>query len=226
MARVIVFTDEPVTAEGLATVLSEQNGFEIAAVCGSGRELVRVIGAVQPDLLVVDFCGNLSGGLLSRIAEEAPKCRVVLWVREIPVELAYQAVALGVSGILKKTGPPETFLGNLRRIAAGETCIEPVFAGVIKTVALTRRESQLLALVSRGLKNREISRTLSLSQGTVKVYLSRLFHKTGVRDRYQLALYGVRNLGLASTEPDGRSLNGRHRDPALPRSLVVGETLN
>jgi DNA-binding CsgD family transcriptional regulator len=61
-------------------------------------------------------------------------------------------------------------------------------------VSLTKRESQLVSLLSQGLKNKEIASTLTISEGTVKVYLSRLFQKVGVKDRFELALYGLRNL--------------------------------
>jgi DNA-binding CsgD family transcriptional regulator len=61
-------------------------------------------------------------------------------------------------------------------------------------VALTQREGQLVSLLSQGLKNKEIATTLMISEGTVKVYLSRLFQKVGVKDRFELALFGLKNL--------------------------------
>jgi DNA-binding CsgD family transcriptional regulator len=63
-----------------------------------------------------------------------------------------------------------------------------------RTVTLTNRESQLVMLLAQGLKNKEIAHALNISEGTVKVYLSRLFQKVGVKDRFELALYGLRNL--------------------------------
>lgn len=63
-----------------------------------------------------------------------------------------------------------------------------------KTVRLTRREAQLLILVGQGLSNKEIATTLFLTEGTIKYYLSRLFKKMGVRDRLELALYGLKML--------------------------------
>src|SRR6185503_15843601 len=61
-------------------------------------------------------------------------------------------------------------------------------------VALTQREGQLVSLLSQGLKNKEIAVTLMIGEGTVKVYLSRLFRKVGVKDRFELALFGLKNL--------------------------------
>jgi DNA-binding CsgD family transcriptional regulator len=70
-------------------------------------------------------------------------------------------------------------------------------------IPLTRREGQLVMLLSQGLKNKEISAALSISEGTVKVYLSRLFQKVGAKDRFELALYGLRNFrSMGSVPPD------------------------
>jgi DNA-binding CsgD family transcriptional regulator len=86
-------------------------------------------------------------------------------------------------------------------------------------VALTQREGQLVSLLSQGLKNKEIATTLMISEGTVKVYLSRLFQKVGVKDRFELALFGLKNLttGQIPVGDKGR------RAGAIPglRSLVL-----
>jgi DNA-binding CsgD family transcriptional regulator len=97
-------------------------------------------------------------------------------------------------------------------------------------VALTKRESQLVSLLSQGLKNKEIATTLTISEGTVKVYLSRLFQKVGVKDRFELALYGLRNLQNMSGEapalnsPSHQIPMGGAKNPAQLqwlRSLVL-----
>jgi DNA-binding CsgD family transcriptional regulator len=86
-------------------------------------------------------------------------------------------------------------------------------------VALTQREGQLVSLLSQGLKNKEIATTLMISEGTVKVYLSRLFQKVGVKDRFELALFGLKNLTTGQIPVGDKS----HRPSAMPglRSLVL-----
>jgi DNA-binding CsgD family transcriptional regulator len=71
-----------------------------------------------------------------------------------------------------------------------------------RPINLSRRESQLVSLLSQGLKNKEIATLLLISEGSVKVYLSRLFRKLGVNDRFELALYGLRNLPHAEAAFD------------------------
>src|SRR5450759_2395324 len=87
-----------------------------------------------------------------------------------------------------------------------------------RRVALTQREGQLVSLLSQGLKNKEIATTLMISEGTVKVYLSRLFQKVGVKDRFELALFGLKNLTTGQL-PVGEK-GHRSAMPGL-RSLVL-----
>jgi DNA-binding NarL/FixJ family response regulator len=135
-------------------------------------------------------------GILTQVTRAMPGCPIVLWVREIAPELAHQAIQLGVRGILRKTLSPELLIKCLTNVCAGEMWLDKALTANMLTsrmVPLTRREGQLVVLLSQGLKNKEIGAALSISEGTVKVYLSRLFQKVGAKDRFELALYGLRN---------------------------------
>ena len=128
-------------------------------------------------------------------------------------------MSLGVRGILRKTLPVETLLRCLNRVIEGELWFEKALTDSIMSArrySLTRREGQLVSLLSQGLKNKEIAIALTISEGTVKVYLSRLFQKLGVKDRFELALYGLKNLN-----PGGGSL-----DNVLPGATGVRPVRN
>jgi DNA-binding NarL/FixJ family response regulator len=151
----------------------------------------------QPDLLLVDLSAGITFGVLSGLHEVAAQAKIILWVHSISTELALQAMSLGVRGILRKTLPTETLLRCLTRVNEGELWFEKALTDSIMSArrySLTRREGQLVSLLSQGLKNKEIATALNISEGTVKVYLSRLFQKLGVKDRFELALYGLKNL--------------------------------
>jgi DNA-binding NarL/FixJ family response regulator len=143
-------------------------------------------------------------------------------VNLISVELACQAVGLGIRGILRKTLPPELQVKCLRQVQAGELWIEKALVDDFisaRRVTLTPREGQLMTLLSQGLKNKEIAFQLRVSEGTVKVYLSRLYQKAGVKDRFELALVSLKNLsGEASKTGAGCTV--------CPRSLVIGGHAN
>lgn len=233
MARVLLFTDEPVLARGFTSVLSGVPGFESVSVCHSTAELAGSILNAKPDVLLIDLTPDVTFGILTQLRRELPNCRIVLWVRAISTELAYQAMELGVRGVLRKTLPPELLVKCLGKVSEGELWFDKTLTASFlsaKMVSLTKRESQLVSLLSQGLKNKEIATTLSISEGTVKVYLSRLFQKVGVKDRFELALYGLRNLQHMSGESSPLSPSPHEsaaaagRDPAQMqwlRSLVL-----
>jgi len=127
-------------------------------------------------------------------------------------------MSLGVRGILRKTLPTETLLRCLTRVNEGELWFEKALTDSIMSArrySLTRREGQLVSLLSQGLKNKEIATALTISEGTVKVYLSRLFQKLGVKDRFELALYGLKNLTPGNGATDNSS-PAAARKPATP----------
>lgn len=184
----------------------------------------------RPDVLLIDLTPEVTFGLLTQLRRELPHCRIVLWVRSISTELAYQAMELGIRGILRKTLAAEMLLKCLTKVGEGELWFDKGLTASFlsaRMVSLTKRESQLVSLLSQGLKNKEIAATLSISEGTVKVYLSRLFQKVGVKDRFELALYGLRNLqnmsgefGAVNTSSEGDSARTQVGSQWL-RSLVV-----
>lgn len=197
MIRVLLYTDEPVLACGLETVLVPSTGFQLASVCTGANSLIPEARAHNPGLLLLDLTPELTFGVLLEAQRQLSGARIVLWVRSISTELAYQAIEHGVRGILKKTHSPEVLVKCLNMVADGGLWFEETLKAsfnTMRTISLTRRESQLVSLLSQGLKNKEIAATLFISEGTVKVYLSRLFQKLGVKDRFELALFGLKNM--------------------------------
>jgi DNA-binding CsgD family transcriptional regulator len=87
------------------------------------------------------------------------------------------------------------------RVSEGESWFDKALTDSIMTArnySLTRREGQLVTLLTQGLKNKEIATQMKITEGTVKVYMSRLLRKLEVKDRFELALYGLKNLAPAS----------------------------
>jgi DNA-binding NarL/FixJ family response regulator len=108
----------------------------------------------------------------------------------------------GARGVIRKTAPIDALLECLRTACAGETWVEP---GVLTApnrparlarASLTSRELQVMELVERGMKNKDIGVTLGIRTGTVKIHLRHIFEKTGIRGRYGLALSGLQAKGL------------------------------
>jgi DNA-binding NarL/FixJ family response regulator len=197
MARVTAFTDEPILSKGLADLMPEGADLSLVAVLDNLTGIIGKLEALRPDVLLVDLTPEVNFGVLTELRHAVPECSIVLWVRTISKELAYQAMEIGVRGILRKTSPPDIMVKCLQKVSEGDLWFEKTLTSSFlgsKTVTLTKRERQLVTLLAQGLKNKEIASMLFISEGTVKVYLSRLFHKVGVKDRFELALYGLKNL--------------------------------
>jgi DNA-binding NarL/FixJ family response regulator len=197
MTRILLYSDEPILAKGLESVLRQVDDFELLPTCNSVAGLLDEIAHGSPDLVLMDLTPEITFGVLTELKHAMASSKIVLWVNSISTELAFQAMGLGVRGILRKTLPTDLQVKCLMKVQAGELWFEKALTDSFlcaRRVALTQREGQLVSLLSQGLKNKEIASTLMISEGTVKVYLSRLFQKVGVKDRFELALFGLKNL--------------------------------
>ena len=227
-ARIVLATDEPVTAEGLASFLRSQASFEFTSIPLNGGDLVAAALSHEPDLLLIDLISEVPGKSILEIWTRIPSCPIVLWSHDITRELANQAIELKISGILRKTASRDAVLRCLNHVLAGELWYERRITDGLqraKRVTLTNREIQLLQLVSQGLSNKEISSLMFISEGSVKVYLSRLFRKTEVKDRFELGLYGLRQFSTGLLPQEGMSrrqaASARDTTSLWARSIVL-----
>jgi DNA-binding NarL/FixJ family response regulator len=131
---------------------------------------------------------------------------------------------MGVRGIIPVATPIESLTVALTSIRAGQLSFEKRFMEQLlltKRVSLTRREGQLVGLVPQGLKNKELAYALGITEGTVKVYLSRLFKKLGVNDRFELALYALKNVVSGQNTGADLAHEPRKQDNAEPDILPL-----
>lgn len=195
--HVAVFSEEAIAVRGLKEVLEETGGFEVEAIQCPVSELASRLAQVPPGVVLLDVDGELSLAVITQVVRKARQLRVVLWGRKVPLEFVHQAMEAGVKGLLPKKVAPERIVGCLATICEGGVWFERDLMQRLleaKAVRLTRRERELLLLVTQRLTNREIARALGLAEGTVRFYLSRLFKKVLVSDRLELASYGARTL--------------------------------
>ncbi len=232
MPRILLYTDQPILAKGLHAVLGGAGGCELVSVCTSTAAIIEQVAESQADVALLDLTPEITFAVLSDLRRAVSACKIVLWVSSISTELAFQAMGLGVRGVLRKTLPPELQVKCLVKVSGGELWFEKALTDSFlsaRRVALSKREGQLVSLLAQGLKNKEIATALAITEGTVKVYLSRLFEKVGVKDRFELALFGLKNLttgqgpgidhaGDIKTGPGLRSLVLEHSpEPPAPR---------
>jgi two-component system nitrate/nitrite response regulator NarL len=195
--RIVLYTQQPFVAQGLAAVLHAHADLELAACLNSLSGTLGCLKSTRPDVLVVHLISGISLSDLREIRSADSHCQMILWGQELGGEFAFQAMQAGVRSILSGNTPIDDFLAALRNVHRGVLCFErDLLESVLsqERVSLSRRQGQIVALVAQGLKNKEIAFSLGITEGTVKVYLHKLFKKLGMNDRLDLALYGLKNL--------------------------------
>jgi two-component system nitrate/nitrite response regulator NarL len=201
--RVAVYVCElqPIVIEGVRRVLAESSEFEFAGSTSRLSEAVNELNRIQPGIFLIDQAVGLSSILrvASSLKDAGVQSQSILWSTDLSEPDAYRAVQMGIRGVVRKVLPIETLLECLRHVATGQIWMESTAqsAGFLQrqdASRLTPREREVVRLVCNGLKNREIAETLGITAGTVKVHLMHIFEKTGLRDRFALAVHG-RNLG-------------------------------
>jgi DNA-binding NarL/FixJ family response regulator len=212
---VLVSTDEPMVEIGVRALFGAYPEFNLLEVSRSHSEALQATREYQPDVVVCGFSRETDLAGIRELQTAAPAAAIVLWARDVSTEIAHQAVELGVRGFLSTTASPDDFRECLQIAARGELWMEGSLTMNLlhnRPVSLSKRQSELVSLLTQGLKNKEIATALGISEGTVKAYLTTLYEKVGARDRFELALFGLKNLGARSS----------HAGPGEPiRSLVA-----
>jgi two-component system, NarL family, nitrate/nitrite response regulator NarL len=195
---VLIATDEPILAVGVRTLFAQDPDFQLLEICPSVSELIAAASKYRPDAIVYGLGLERSLNIIRDLLTVAPHSALICWSRSMGTEVAHQAVNLGVKGFVSTTASPEHFRECLQITSRGELWMEQSLTMSLlgtQPVKLSKRQGELLGLLVQGLKNKEIAATLGLSEGTIKAYLTTLFEKVGARDRFELALFGLKHLG-------------------------------
>jgi DNA-binding NarL/FixJ family response regulator len=205
--RISVCDTQPVTAEGVRTLLTGSADLRFAEVADSLASAQDLVERTSPDVLMIDKAFGMQA-ILEWLADlktnEANPTAIVIWGVSVSEAEALRFLQAGARGILRKTAGIPVVLACLRTVALGrswmEDCVfrDPARADRYPRSELTAREQQVLELVEQGFKNKEIANDLGIRPGTVKIHLKHIFEKTGVRGRYGLALSGLKDRGLVS----------------------------
>lgn len=191
--RVLLVDDHPLVVDGLRQAVSEGGMFavEIATSLSEGREVLR---RQNPAVLVCDI--RLPDGSGFQLIEEAVKTspKTVCLVLSSFHTSQYVAFArrLGAAGYLLKTEPTDAIVAAIRTVVAGGTVFSRFDSSGDQSLALTKREREVVAGVVAGQTNDEIAGRLGISRKGVEAHLSRLFERAGVASRTELAVRAER----------------------------------
>jgi two-component system, NarL family, response regulator LiaR len=202
--RVLIVDDHEVVRQGLRFVLEQEPGIEVVGECGDGRSALAAIEELAPDVVLLDLVmPGLDGlGVLRALRDRPARPAVIVLTSFLAEDRTVDAVRAGALSYLPKTTAVDRVVEAVRAAAEGGSVLDPGVAAVLvqrvrdgadtgPLAALSRREREVLAALSQGRSNREIARRLSLSEETVKTYVSGILAKLGLQDRTQAAIFGL-----------------------------------
>ncbi|GAA4253443.1 response regulator transcription factor [Dactylosporangium darangshiense] len=220
MVNVLIVDDHEVVRRGLRFMLAQEPGFEVVGEAADGEAALVAIRRCRPDVVLLDLMmPGLDGlGVLHRLRGEAWRPAVIVLTSYADEHKAIEAMLAGALSYLPKTITGERVFEAVRAAGAGGSVIEPAGSLVHRRrehdrggplERLSARERDVLAELSRGRSNREIARSLSLGEQTVKSHVSSILTKLDLQDRTQAAIFGLQH-GLV---PLGEALRGGRDRP-------------
>lgn len=207
--RVLLVDDHEVVRVGLRALIARQPGMEVVGEAGTVREAVSLAGRLAPDVVVLDVRLPGSSGLeaCQQIKVHWPETRVIILTSFPDDEVLFDAIAAGADGYVLKQIGSDDLIRALERVGRGENLLDPsvtdrVFAKVREAqrreqanafASLTKREMRILAWITEGWTNKEIGKSLFLSEKTVRNYVSAILSKLDLTSRAQAAAYAARH---------------------------------
>ena len=201
--RIALADDQALVRAGLRALL-EGFGIHVAVEAEDGPGLLDRLASERVDVVLSDF--RMPGGdgieALQRLRERGDVTPVLLLTTFDDSDLLLRAIDAGAQGFLLKDAAPDDLVDVIRRIASGETLLQPVSTAPVRaryrfhdesapTDTFNAREVAILRLLAGGYSNREIARSLFLAEGTVKNYVSTILDKLGTRDRTRAVLKAI-----------------------------------
>lgn len=218
--RVLVVDDQRLMRDGIASLLSIQEGIEVVGTAANGQEAVEQALALQPNVVLMDVRMPIMDGVeaTAEVRRRLPTCQVLMLTTFDDEEHIIDALRAGAVGYLLKDIPAYDLAQAVQAAHKGIYQLDPTVAGkVVASLAglgshsntvqagsppgpaqlsdLSSREVEVLRLIAQGATNREIAEQLMITEGTVKNHISNILSRLGLRDRTQAALY-AREMGL------------------------------
>jgi DNA-binding NarL/FixJ family response regulator len=204
LIRVLIAEDHAVVRSGLLQLLGNVAEVEVVGAASDGEEAVALAAAERPDVVLMDLEMPALDGIEAtrRIRAADESVNVVVLTAFSDRRRILDAIDAGAVGYLLKDAEPEELVRGLEAAARGESPLDPKAAQALVAARaaqgsdpeLTPREREVLALLADGLPNKLIARRLEISEKTVKAHLTNIFHRIGVSDRTQAALWAHSNL--------------------------------
>lgn len=208
MIRVCIVEDQTLVRQGIQTLLDMIEDINVVAEACDGEQALQLIPEIQPDIVLLDMYLPKKNGLdvLRELKQARALPPTLILTTFDDDKILIGGLRAGAKGYLLKDVSLEQLTGAIRALANGGTWvqsavsqhgfenrnrIQPEFPSLESPDPLTGREVEILRLIARGHSNREIGEALSITEGTVKNYVSSILSKMGVRDRTRAVLHAL-----------------------------------
>jgi two-component system, NarL family, nitrate/nitrite response regulator NarL len=215
--RIVAIDEHEMFRAGLSLILSQQTDFEVVGSAATVPDALPIVQRERPDIVLVSIGGNGAAVIehLPEILAASQSTKILALSESGDEELFRKAVRFGAAGVLSKNKPAAMLVKAVECVNAGEAWLDrattasllrelsPGRRGLkqdpeeMKIASLTEREQEVIRLVGKGLKNKQIAETLFISGVTVHHHLTSIYSKLEVADRMELLIYAYRN-GLAT----------------------------
>jgi len=206
-AKIIIADDHSMVREGLKQLLELDGDVEVIAEANNGIECIDLLERLSPQVLLLDINMPKMNGLevLEKVKEKNIDVKIIILTVHNEIEYLLKAVNIGIDGYMLKDSDSAELKKAIFHVIDGESYIQPSLIPMLnskmierdvdqtKIDSLTRRELEVLKLLSVGLYNKEIGKNLGISERTVKNHISNIFKKINVMDRTQAAVFAIRN---------------------------------
>jgi len=207
--RIMLAEDHVLVREGTKEMLDREEDMEVVAEAGDGEEAVRLVAEHDPDIVIMDIALPKLNGIEAtrQIKEISPGTAVLVLSAYDDDEYVFALLEAGAAGYLLKDVSTDALVEAIRAVQAGESMLHPAIARKVVNrfsryveggeeeapfEELTEREVEVLQLAGKGITNREIADSLSISHRTVQAHLSHIFNKLGVGSRTEAVVYALR----------------------------------
>lgn len=206
--EIIIADDHMMIREGLKQLLELDGTMKVIAEANDGEECLNLLNKkIHPDILLLDINMPKKNGIevLEYIKQNKIPVKVLILTVHNEVEYLLKAVDIGIDGYLLKDSSYDELKEAIDVVISGNTYIQPSLLPALnesmedyaldkeKIEWLTKRELDVLGLISEGCSNKKISDELTISERTVKNHISHIFRKIDVEDRTQAAVFAIRN---------------------------------
>ena len=205
MIRVAIVDDQRLLADGLGRIIGTQPGMEIVGAAHDGESGIRMCQEKKPDVVLMDISMPVMNGVEAtrKLRDLLPDTKVLILTVHADDMHVFQGIKAGASGYLLKDCTPEDLSRAIQTVHAGDTIMAPEIARKMLVAfeeagtepsapALTDRELDVITALARGAGNKQIARTLDISEKTVRNHISNIYKKLHIYDRTQAVLYAIR----------------------------------